>query len=47
VVEKYTNDYDEQSNFIKLKFGNGEIDFIVAPNLTDRNPIRLNVEGRT
>jgi hypothetical protein len=45
VVEKYTKDYDEQSNFIKLKFGNGEIDFIVAPNLTGRKPIILNVEG--
>ena len=45
VVERYTKDYDEQSNFIKLKFDYGEIDFIVAPNLTEEKPIIMNVEG--
>lgn len=46
-VAKYTEDYDEQSNFLKLKFGDGEIDYIVAPALTSSKPVILNIEGIT
>lgn len=44
-VERYIKDYNEQSNFIKLKFDTAEIDFIVAPNLTGEPTIMLDIEG--
>lgn len=34
VVLDMSSDYVESSNFLKLRFANGEIDFIIAPHLT-------------
>ncbi len=45
LVADYVSDYDEQSNFLKLRFSEGEIDYIVAPNLTGLEPVLMNVEG--
>lgn len=45
LVADYVSDYDEQSNFLKLRFSEGEIDYIVAPNLTGLEPLLMNVEG--
>jgi len=33
-AESLTSEYSEDSNFVKLKFPEGEIDFVVAPPLT-------------
>ncbi|MEW6621070.1 MAG: nucleotidyl transferase AbiEii/AbiGii toxin family protein [bacterium] len=44
-VEKYVSDYDEQSNYLKLKFKESEIDFIVAPNLTGIKPLAMDIDG--
>jgi len=33
--------YDESSNFVKVRFPEGEIDFIVAPSLLERPPAPL------
>lgn len=33
--EAFTREYSEQSNFLKLYFSGAEIDFIVAPHLTE------------
>ena len=44
-VAGYTEDYDEQSNFLKLKFSEGEIDYIVAPSLTGSTPEILDIAG--
>lgn len=35
VAEKMVHDYTEASNFVKLRFLEGEVDFIVAPHLTE------------
>lgn len=35
-VANLTSIYDEQSSFLKLRLGQGEIDFIIAPRLTDQ-----------
>ena len=45
-AENETNDYDEQANYVKLRFGEYEIDFIVASVLTDIPPAKMNVFGR-
>jgi len=39
-----TDEYDEQSNFLKLRFSEGEIDFIVAPNLTGTAPVTMDID---
>lgn len=44
-VAEYVSDYDEQSNFLKLRFTEGEIDYIVAPNLTGLEPIMMDIEN--
>lgn len=44
-VAEYISDYDEQSNFLKLRFREGEIDYIVAPNLTGLEPIIMDIEN--
>jgi hypothetical protein len=44
-VANYVRDYDEQSNFLKLRFKEGEIDYIVAPNLTSTKPEIFKIEG--
>ena len=46
VAEQETDIYDEQANFVKLHFGKYEIDFIVAPTLTDIPPKTEEVFGR-
>lgn len=33
-AQDMTNDYIESSNFLKLKFPGGDVDFIIAPHLT-------------
>lgn len=38
-VEAFTSDYDEQANFLKLYFPQGEIDFVVSGFLT-AEPVR-------
>jgi hypothetical protein len=44
-VASHTKQYDEQSNFLKLRFAQGEIDFIVAPRLTALRPVLMTIEG--
>jgi hypothetical protein len=44
LVATYVSDYDEQSNFLKLRFSDGEIDYIVAPNLTGLEPFVMKVD---
>lgn len=45
-VESLTHDYDEQANFLKLYFPEGEIDFVVSGFLT-ANPVRTErINGR-
>lgn len=34
IAQDMTNDYVESSNFLKLKFPVGDVDFIIAPHLT-------------
>src|SRR5580693_8453151 len=34
IAESLTTDYSEDSNFVKLSFPEGEIDFVAAPPLT-------------
>jgi len=45
-AEEISNDYIEQSNFIKLKLNNQEIDFIVAPNLTGLKPKKIKINSK-
>lgn len=44
-VAQHVSDYDEQSNFLKLRLVDGEIDFIVAPNLTGLEPLPMEIDG--
>ncbi len=44
-VHSLTDDYTESSNFLKLKFPIGEIDFIVAPHLTP-NPYKERIVNK-
>ncbi len=44
-VEKELSDYNEASNYIKLIFAEGKIDFIVAPNISSVKPAMVNIEG--
>lgn len=44
-VAEHVSDYDEQSNFLKLRFTEGEIDYVVAPNLTGLEPIMMDIEN--
>ncbi|MGC9120852.1 MAG: nucleotidyl transferase AbiEii/AbiGii toxin family protein [Sulfurihydrogenibium sp.] len=44
-AEKVSENYTEQSNFIKLYIQNQEIDFIVAPNLTGISPKLVKIEN--
>jgi predicted nucleotidyltransferase component of viral defense system len=46
-AEKETDIYDEQANYVKLHFGKYEIDFIVAPTLTNISPKKQEVFGRS
>lgn len=45
-AESLTTNYVEQSNFLKLSFPEGEIDFVVAPNLTPDPTVTMPLEGR-
>lgn len=40
-----TPDYSEDSNFLKLRYAEGEIDFIVSGSVTDRAPETYPFEG--
>jgi len=44
-VSKKVDDYTEMSNYLKLKVGKHEIDFIVAPLLTKHPTIKKTVAG--
>jgi len=47
VTERLTGDYNEQSNFLKLKFPEGEVDFVVAARLVEDVPfVRRSLRGR-
>jgi hypothetical protein len=47
MVARMTDDYTEGSSFLKLRFSEGEIDFIIAPRLT-QNPCEVKeIAGRT
>ena len=45
-VEDSEDDYEEMSNSLKLKIGEHEIDFIIAPSLTKRPFNIKNIEGQ-
>ena len=46
-TERLTQTYNEQSNFLKLRFPEGEVDFIIAGRLVTDVPFeRMNVRGR-
>ncbi len=45
-AEQETDLYDEQANYVKLYFGKYEIDFLVAPTLTDIPAKTVEVFGR-
>lgn len=47
IAEQETDQYDEQSNFVKFHFGEYQIDFIVAPILTDVPPVTQEIFGRS
>lgn len=47
ITLQYTSDYDEQSNFLKLRFESGEIDCIVAPRLTQTEPETISIDNLT
>jgi hypothetical protein len=47
-TERLTDDYSEMSNFLKLRFPEGEVDFIIAPKLVDDVPfVERVVRGRS
>jgi hypothetical protein len=46
-LSEHISDYTESSNFLKLKFPAGEIDFILAPFLTNKPWILMNLVGKT
>lgn len=45
-VEALTSDYDEQANFLKLYFPQGEIDFVVSGFLTAEPVVTEHIQGR-
>jgi hypothetical protein len=45
-VSRETDDYVESSNFLKLRFSEGEIDFVIAPHLTKNYCEVKQVEGK-
>ena len=45
-VESLTHDYDERSNFLKLYFAQGEIDFVVSGFLTAGPVTTVRIHGR-
>ncbi len=47
-TERLTGDYSEMSNYLKLRFLEGEVDFIIAPKLVDDVPfVERVVRGRS
>lgn len=46
ITAKETDDYEEHSNYVKLRFGEYEINFIVAHTLTDLPPRKMCLFGR-
>jgi len=44
-VEDSLEDYQEMSNYVKLIFPEGKVDFIVAPTLSDVSPMDCIIEG--
>ncbi|MEA2663720.1 MAG: hypothetical protein QOI11_664 [Candidatus Eremiobacteraeota bacterium] len=48
ITERLTGDYSEMSNFLKLRFPEGAVDFIIAPKLVDDVPfVERVVRGRS
>ena len=47
MAEARSRSYVEQSNFVKLVFAAGEVDFIVAPHLLTPYATREEIEGRS
>lgn len=47
MIDEAVQDYDEQSNFVKLRLSYGEIDYIVAPNLTGLEPQPVKMSNTT
>jgi len=45
-VEDKLEDYQEMSNYIKLIFDEGKVDYIVAPQLSNAKPYEAQIEGR-
>ncbi|WAM36940.1 nucleotidyl transferase AbiEii/AbiGii toxin family protein [Caldicellulosiruptor acetigenus] len=45
-AKKIVNDYTEASNFVKLRFPKGEVNFIIAPHLTKNYYCIKEINGR-
>ncbi len=45
VAESISDDYSELSNFVKIKIGDREIDFIVAPNISGIQPEKKAIDN--
>lgn len=45
-TENLTTDYSEQSNFLKLRFPEGEVDFIIGGRISDEPFVSREIRGR-